>query len=397
MQSIGIVVENFEYGGVMRHLEYLLNSDIFSKHNITIFTNKNNKKIHFFKNRITNKKINIVLYNCYTTIFFRNFFLKIFFHIFRPLFFLLSIFQFIFIFSKNNVDLILFNCGGFGSFRSEVAAIISAKFLNKKKIFILIHHCYSKPIFWAITVKIFNLISLSFVKKIIFVSKVTKNNILKNIFFYKLFKKKTVIIPNGIFLFSKSKKNSFRIIKDPKKINILMLSRINPEKGHEDLIEAMHLINEDIRKKINIYIVGTGKKRYVDFLREKIRLYNLNKYFFIKGFLNIDSQLLISQFDLFLSLTRDFEGFGYSILEAASVKKPILNTNLGLENKFFFKNSNNLVKIKNHNDLKKKIILFLNKKKKFKKEALKTYAKVTMNFQMNSLAQKYFKVFKIRN
>jgi len=98
-----------------------------------------------------------------------------------------------------------------------------------------------------------------------------------------------------------------------------------------------------------------------------------------------------------LSLTRDFEGFGYSILEAASVKTPILSTNLGVANEFFFKNSNNLVKIKNHNDLKKKIILFLNKKKKFKKEALKTYAKVTTNFQMNSLAQKYFKVFKIRN
>lgn len=217
--------------------------------------------------------------------------------------------------------------------------------------------------FWAITVKIFNLISLLFVKKIIFGSKVTKNSILKNIFFYKLFKKKTIIIPYGIFLFSKSKKNSFRIIKDPKKINILMLSRINPEKGHEDLIEAMNLINEDIRKKINIYFVGTGRKRYVDFLREKIRLYNLNKYFFIKGFLNIDSQLLISQFDLFLSLTRDFEGFGYSILEAASVKTPILSTNLGVVNELFQKNSNNLVKIGNYNDLKKKNYSFHKQKK----------------------------------
>jgi len=397
MQSIGIVVENFEYGGVMRHLENLLNSDIFRKHNITIFTNKNNNKIHFFKSRLINKKINIVLYNCYTTIFFRNFFLKFFFHILRPLFFLLTIFQFIFIFSKNNLDLILFDCGGFGSFRSEVAAIISARFLNKKKIFILIHHCYSKPIFWTATIKIFNFISFSFVKKIIFVSKVTKNSILKNILFYKLFKKKTIVIPNGIFLFGKSKKNSFRIIKDPKKTNILMLSRVNIEKGHEDLIEAVNLINEDIRKKINIYIVGTGKKSYVDFLKKKIRSYNLSKIFFFKGFLNIDSQFLISQFDLFLSLTRDFEGFGYSILEAASVKTPILSTNLGVANEIFFKNSNNLVKIKNYNDLKKKIILFLNKKKKFKKESLKTHAKLIKNFQMNFLAQKYFKVFKIGN
>lgn len=87
MQRIGIVVENFEYGGVMRHLENLLNSDIFSKHHITIFTNKNNEKIHFFKKRLINKKINFVLYSCYTTIFFRNFLFKFFFHILRPLFF----------------------------------------------------------------------------------------------------------------------------------------------------------------------------------------------------------------------------------------------------------------------------------------------------------------------
>ena len=72
-------------------------------------------------------------------------------------------------------DILLANFGGYGDFRSEISGIIAAKILKNKNLFLLIHHCYTKPLLWNNLINKF-LTSLigSFVKGIIFVSDATK-------------------------------------------------------------------------------------------------------------------------------------------------------------------------------------------------------------------------------
>ena len=97
----------------------------------------------------------------------------------RPLFFISSILQFLFLLKNYKFDTFIANCGGYGNFRSETAAIISASILKYPIVTLLIHHSYTKPYFWKVFVDIIdNYISRN-VTNFIFVSKATKNNIKK--------------------------------------------------------------------------------------------------------------------------------------------------------------------------------------------------------------------------
>lgn len=49
--KIGILWENFEFGGVTSHLQNFLNDKTFKKDKFIILTNKNNKAVPFLKKK----------------------------------------------------------------------------------------------------------------------------------------------------------------------------------------------------------------------------------------------------------------------------------------------------------------------------------------------------------
>ena len=55
--KIGILWENFEFGGVTSHLVNLLNDKSFKSYEFTIFTNKTNKAVSILSKRLNNSKI----------------------------------------------------------------------------------------------------------------------------------------------------------------------------------------------------------------------------------------------------------------------------------------------------------------------------------------------------
>ena len=73
-------------------------------------------------------------------------------------YFLISIFQFYKLLKKFKFDILLGNCGGYGSFRSEMAAIIAAHFLRFSNKILLIHHSFTRPILWNNLLKTTNYI-----------------------------------------------------------------------------------------------------------------------------------------------------------------------------------------------------------------------------------------------
>ena len=84
------------------------------------------------------------------------------------------------ILKKVDSDVTLLNCGGYGDFRSEMASAIALKLLKRKKLYLLIHHCYSKPILWSSVIDLINKYISKIFKTIFFVSKATKDSIKKN-------------------------------------------------------------------------------------------------------------------------------------------------------------------------------------------------------------------------
>ena len=392
LNKIAVVMENLEYGGATTHLKALIKNKAFNKSKFILITNNSNKAIDkFFKTK--NNKIEIIFYNSFNVLNLNAKIFKLFFIILKPFLFLLSILQMYKIFKRLEFDILLANCGGYGDFRSEMAGLIANKILKNKKSFLLIHHCYSKPILWSSFVDLFNYLVARSVNGIIFVSRATKLSIKKNTSILKNSKKNNIVIHNGIEIkkFSKKKIASLKIRTN--KIKIGMLSRIETYKGQTDLVEGFNDLPIGLKSKFIIFFVGNGKKDEVNSLKKKISDYKLNKNFKILRYLNEDSYKIINNFDLLISLTRDFEAFGYSIAEALYVKTPVICTNVGGITEFVNSQNAIIIKPKRRDLITKSLKEFLLKKGSIQKKKTNGFKIITKKFNSDIMSKKFLMYF----
>jgi len=394
IKTIGIIWENLEFGGVSTFLENLINSQSFKLVNFVIFTNKSNLDSSRIKKNFKNKNVKIVYFNSLNTFQFNNYLLKVLYLTGRPIFFIFSILQFLILLRNYTFDIFIANCGGFGNFRSEIAALISCKILRYPIKTLLIHHSYTKPIFWKFLLDIIDLYISRIITNFIFVSRATKNNIKKNT---KLLSgnRPFEIIYQGIEVLKDKKSNYLlnKIFKENNKENIVkigMLSRIEPNKGQSDLIAAVKEISPDLRKNIKIYLIGSGQKNYIEKIRLEIKSNSLEDLFNITGYIDCNSLNIISELDLLVSLTKDFEGFGITCAQGLLIKKPILATNVGAIPEFLNNKNARLINPSNKEEVKKAIIDFLKNKNKWKKRAANGSRKIKEKFNITITSKKYY-------
>lgn len=382
-------MENYELGGVTTHLVTLLNQKNFLNKKIHIFTNKDNLAIKKLKSSLINQNIKFTKFKNLNCMFFDNIVLKILYNSLKPILFFFSIIQFYNLFKKNKKTPMLANCGGYGSFRSEMAAIIANKLRGNDKNFLLIHHSFSKPRLWNFLIQIINYFIYTIIIKLIFVSKASKTNILKNVLFFKN-KQKNLIIYNGLEDKPLKKKFLLKFKTKKKLLKIGVLSRVEKIKGHEQIISSVEKMSEFNRSKIKIYFVGSGKKSYVENLKRKIKSKNLSENFKFCGYMKEESNLILSHFDLTLSMNQDFEGFGYSHVEALSLNIPSFVSNVGAAEEIF--GGKNILLLKKNNDLvlKKKIEEFIKNNSNFKKETKKIRSRIKKKFNAKLMSGKFF-------
>ena len=397
IKKICVVWESIEQGGVNSYLRDLILSNNFKSSDITIFTNRNNLGINYLKQDLAKrKKIKIKNYLSFFTLNDELRILKILIQLISPIFFIYKIFKFKRLFKNKKFDFLIAQCGNYGTVRSEQAAIIAARLSGIRVTTLVIHHeCRKPPIFTRLINYLINQLLKKYITSVICVSKATmkslkiRSNLLTNSKFEKS------VIHNGIPITNLPKKNYLKnIIKINKKdINICMLSRITPNKGQNDLIESFSKLEWKIQKKIKIYLIGNGKKFYKLELKKKIHNLKLEKKIFIFDYINLDSSKIISSFDLFISLTKDYEGFGLSIAEAMNVKTPIIATNVGAVNEFFNNNCGRLIEPNNSQQLKNSLKDFVNNKGKWFKKAEFAKKTINKNFSDYVMSKNYFNHF----
>lgn len=105
-----------------------------------------------------------------------------------------------------------------------------------------------------------------------------------------------------------------------------MIARYAPQKGHIYLIEAMPEILKEV-PNVKFYFVGSDEKGIKDNLKERAKELGVEKNIIFADF-SPDPVGLMSQFDIFV-LSSLWEGFGLVLLEAMSVGRPIVATNVG--------------------------------------------------------------------
>ena len=269
LKKLAILLENLLYGGVTTHLNNLINDKKFRDFEITVITNKSNNPIQGITKNSKYKNVKIIHFFSLNNFILRHIYQKIIFHSLRPILFVISIFQMINIFKKNKFDIIFYNCGGFGDFRSEISGVFAAKFLKNEPINLLIHQNYTKPKYWHFFLKIIEFFLSKCINKFIFVSNATKKSILRNTNFSKIHPKKITVIHNGVLIKKKLSKKLFNLNLSPKINKIGMLSRIEEYKGQQDLVEGFSRLTSKEKTKFRVFFIGTGSKLQEKALKKK--------------------------------------------------------------------------------------------------------------------------------
>ena len=399
--KILIFWEQEDLGGVDTHLALFLNSNIVNKENFTIeiVTNYNNLGLTRLLDLLDNKnKIKVTKYFSFLN-YQSNFrllnYLKFIFH---PVLFLISLIQSYFLLRNKNISFFIGHCGGYGLFRSEMAAIISAKLCKIPVRSLVIHHECVYPNLWKNIINIINYFVAKSATSVISVSNATKNSIkLKSNLFDANSNLENLVIYNGVSVNTISQKNIFTNSKyniNPTDIKIGTLSRIEPNKGLEDLIYAASILTSEFKIKLKIILVGKGDEIYINKLKKIISYYDMQDVFIFTGFLECKSNLILSSFDLFISLSRNFEGFCYSVAESLSVGTPVITTSVGGIKEYLNDNFVDLIEPNDFLDLNKKIIKFINMKELFQKKALLAKQHIKDNFNSEIMSKNYIEHLK---
>ena len=390
-KTIAFFWENYEFGGVSTNLAALINSKKFYKKKIILFSNDTNKALKKFKNLIKNSnRIKIITFKNYLDLENRIKIFKIFLLLFRPIIFLLTLYKIFTLLKKFKIDIFISQCGGYGDFRSDLGSIFISKILNFPKRVIVFHHSYSKPLFWVFISNFINSLIINCSNRIIFVSKATSKNLSKKFMFFNYKKKKTKVINNGIEI-DRIKKNH-EVIKLIKKkyINGVVLARIQEDKGHEYLIRAFKHLPIQVKKKIRIFFIGEGDKKYIKHLKDLINKNKLSNNFFFTGYIKGTGRDIIRYYDFLVSPSRYFEGFGLSIVESLSVGTIVISTKVGGV-KDYLKNSNSiLVKPFNINQICKALIEISKNQKHLVNKKTNGMILVKKKLTNNIMGENYF-------
>ncbi|MDA9623959.1 glycosyltransferase [Pelagibacteraceae bacterium] len=390
INKIAILWESETGGGVSSFLKYLLQSKSFNNKKIIIFTNTSNKGVSYLKKQLSNNKnTKFVFYNSYFIIPNQGYITKRLFYFLKPIFLIISIFKFKKLFKKYKFDILICFCGNYGSFRTDQAALLATNnLLNiKKKCMVICHECMRPPRFMKTIFKIIDFYLKKVITSIVTISAATKKSVKLN---SNLIVNDSYVIHCGVPINPFNKKNYLRkLLRTNSKIIIGMISQLTVDKNHQDLFFAFSKLPERYKRKMTIVIVGENIGNQKFRLKELTKKLNIENKVEFLNFVDIDSRKIILSFDLFLSLTKNFEGFGLSIAEAMSAGVPVLATDVGAVKEFFNSDCGKLIPPGNIDKIKNFLISYCDNKKYWKKKSKNGKIHINKHFNSEIMGKKY--------
>ncbi len=399
INNIAIFWESETSGGVNSHLKYLLQSKAFLDKQITIFTNSENKGAKLLIKDFENQKnIKFIFFRSYFVFDRKRIFIeKVIYYFLKPFFLFIAIFKFKKILSCSKFDVLLCECGNYGIFRSEQAAIFAAKKLKIPIKSIIVHHaCLKPPRFMGLVFKFIDYFLSKTLTSLITVSNATKKTVIGNSSLLKNNRLKNYVIHNGVpkneFL-RKNYLNPNLIDSRDSILKIGMVSRLSPDKGHENLISAFSALPLRYKERMTIIIIGEDELGQKDKLKKFASNLNLENKILFLDYVDLDSKKIISSLDLFISVTKSFEGFGLSIAEAMSVGTPVLATSVGGVSEFFDNDCGRLIESSQIESIKNSLIDFCDNKKVWDNKAQFAKNRIEKYFNAEIMGNKYMDHF----
>jgi len=296
----------------------------------------------------------------------------------KNLFLFAKIKNFVFLFKKINPDIII-------SHTNNIFPILVYSLFKKIKIISVQHQSNQIK---NIRQYILNLLEFIFSDRVIVLTRLYKNEIIKKFFFIKNLRKKTIIIPNGVEYI---KSSTYNIKKDH--IIIGMASRFINSKRQDILIRMIKLYYDtypSIKKKIILSLAGNGETLN----NNKILTKNLHigKYVIFENFLS-GKKLLdwYKKIDFYFHASEG-EGMSVSILEAMAKKKIIIASNVNGINNLIVNRKNGLLCNNNHLEFFKVLLKIINNQDNYNYLAKNAFADIKNKYSNKIMISKYKKL-----
>jgi len=333
--KIGFFLQSYSSGGVDTFLVNLVNHIKFNS-KIIVFYNDSHPGIKNIKRKFI-KKVKFVRYRIFSfenVNFFKNLnvlnlIIKITLFIVFPLVFFYQHKKLFNLISNEKLDKFMVINGGYpGGDLCRIASIVWAKINSKVKSWHNFHNIAVEKDRFFLTNFYRNKIDLMIKNSIngfITVSKSCSKSLKKRKY---LKNAKILTIYNG-FKTTKFKKKNIKKelnLKTNSKL-LLFLGEYDLRKGHELIVKVM---DDLIKVDNNIYLLicGYGSKNKINSIKKIIKNSNAKKNIFLQSF-RTDNLNLISQCDIVVIPSLRFESFGYVAVEAMSLRKPVIASNIG--------------------------------------------------------------------
>ena len=116
------------------------------------------------------------------------------------------------------------------------------------------------------------------------------------------------------------------------------MGRADNYKGHKDVLFAINKMDKFYKKKFKLLIIGENRSKVINNLKNISLNLKISENIIFTGYMKEPSQTIVYNLDAVIMATRDFEGFGYTALEAIKLGKPLITTNVGAIKEFVNQN-----------------------------------------------------------
>lgn len=199
---------------------------------------------------------------------------------------------------------------------------------------------------------------------------------------------RNITLPNAVVINTgiEIPKTAFLTPSKGGKIRIFYIGRIVKIKALDHLINAIALLDENLRKLVKVDIVGEGEM--MDYCKNLIENHNLSKNIVLHGFVD-NTKKFYEECDLFI-LPSHMEGLSLSLLEAMAYGKACVINDFGIPF-----NSEELYTMSNNEpeSIVKAIQFFLDNKNLIQDYGIRARSRVQKDFSIKAFSQNHVRLY----
>ena len=292
-------------------------------------------------------------------------------------------------------DGIIVQNGGYPGSWSSFGALRAAKKCGlRTRIHVIHHQAVPRRLLLNTIEGLFDKLVVKWATATVCVSRATRKTLIDRRGF-NLEQSRVRVIHNGIMMGSPEIKSpSIRAELGLKSSDVLIgvLGRGDQYKGHTTIFDALAECDSLIRKSLHLCVIGEARSEFISMFQKHVNWLRIAENVHFLGYREENSSEIISQLDLTISATRDFEGFGLTIAESMVLGTPVICTDVGAVSEFFNQDCGFMIPPEDPHAMRESLEFFFLNKEQITKNALAARASLN-HLSAKVMTRQYENIF----